>query len=195
MTTRSEILATADGYVNKDRNSSYGGPEDSFTDIGRIWGVLLHRDAIPPETVAAMLAGLKLARLGANPGHEDSWVDLAGYAACGGEIATRKPTLREMQEVVWRQAADLAREAQVPLDLLASAGPAKVEAPGDIVKVPAEGKVFNAVCPYCGRGRHMLCRAPDADKSIRRRGSEPWLDDLHAHRARLQAWQSQQKES
>jgi hypothetical protein len=34
-----------------------------------------------------MLGLLKIARLRANPTHRDSWVDLAGYAACGYEVA------------------------------------------------------------------------------------------------------------
>jgi hypothetical protein len=32
-----------------------------------------------------MMAGVKLARLSATPDHQDSWVDLAGYAATGSE--------------------------------------------------------------------------------------------------------------
>ena len=28
-------------------------------------------------------------RLAASPNHEDSWVDLVGYAACGAELACR----------------------------------------------------------------------------------------------------------
>ena len=30
-----------------------------------------------------------VARLAASPNHEDSWVDLVGYAACGAELACR----------------------------------------------------------------------------------------------------------
>ena len=36
--------------------------------------------------VAAMLALLKIARIASGHAKEDNWVDLAGYAACGGEI-------------------------------------------------------------------------------------------------------------
>lgn len=32
---------------------------------------------------------LKIARISENPQHMDSWCDLAGYAACGGEIALK----------------------------------------------------------------------------------------------------------
>jgi hypothetical protein len=35
-----------------------------------------------------MLALLKVARIRSNPKHADNWIDIAGYAACGGEIAT-----------------------------------------------------------------------------------------------------------
>jgi hypothetical protein len=30
---------------------------------------------------------LKVARLMHTPGHVDSWVDIAGYAACGADVA------------------------------------------------------------------------------------------------------------
>lgn len=42
---------------------------------------------ITPVNVAAMMALLKIARTKANPAYLDSWVDLAGYAACGAEAA------------------------------------------------------------------------------------------------------------
>ena len=32
----------------------------------------------------------KMARLRHDPAHTDSWVDVAGYAACGAEVATRE---------------------------------------------------------------------------------------------------------
>ena len=35
-----------------------------------------------------MMALLKIARLMSNPEHADSWIDGAGYLACGGEVAT-----------------------------------------------------------------------------------------------------------
>ena len=43
---------------------------------------------ITPKDVATMMGLLKVARIatGSNP---DSFVDLAGYAACAGEIAER----------------------------------------------------------------------------------------------------------
>lgn len=92
------IAATA------DRGLNYGKPEDNFARIARRWNIhLLNRGYITPELasrfpyfgpitpgdVALMCADLKAARLENQPQHHDSWVDLAGYAACGGEIEAK----------------------------------------------------------------------------------------------------------
>ena len=39
--------------------------------------------------LAALLALLKIARIATGHGKSDNWVDLAGYAACGGELQSR----------------------------------------------------------------------------------------------------------
>lgn len=89
--TREKILAEAQKCVCGQREQDYGTPEQSFETIGRLWGAFLFGDRfITPHTVAVMMALMKIARIGANPGHMDSWVDLAGYAACGGEIAGKE---------------------------------------------------------------------------------------------------------
>lgn len=44
---------------------------------------------IVPEDVAALLGLLKIARIATGHGKSDNWVDLAGYAACGGELQSR----------------------------------------------------------------------------------------------------------
>lgn len=89
--TREKILAEAQKCVCGQREQDYGTPEQSFETIGRLWGAYLFGDlSITPHTVAVMMALMKIARIGANPGHMDSWVDLAGYAACGGEIAGKE---------------------------------------------------------------------------------------------------------
>lgn len=40
---------------------------------------------IDANDVAMMMALLKIARIAAGGGKADSWIDLAGYAACGAE--------------------------------------------------------------------------------------------------------------
>ena len=96
--TRREILQAAERCVCGDRDASYGGPEDSFALIASLWEPIIRSRCVPPGadvavdavTVALLMAELKIARAVTNTGHMDSWVDLAGYAACGGEIAARE---------------------------------------------------------------------------------------------------------
>lgn len=88
--TRKECLDAAAECVLKDRASQYGGMEDNFRTIANFWSVYVGKK-ISPADVAAMMALLKIARARSNPGHGDSWIDLAGYAACGAECAGGKP--------------------------------------------------------------------------------------------------------
>jgi hypothetical protein len=83
---RVEVLGKAAHIVSQDRNIQYGAPEDSFDRIAAMWCAYLGTDMLMAHDVAAMLALLKIARLATNPRHEDSWVDLAGYAACGASV-------------------------------------------------------------------------------------------------------------
>lgn len=83
---RSEILDTAKTIVTKDRNATHGNPEDSFALIAKYWSAHLGVH-VSSADVAILMALLKIARLNVTPEHSDSWIDLAGYAACGGEIA------------------------------------------------------------------------------------------------------------
>lgn len=96
--TRKEILSQAAYCVCGHREQDYGSPEDNFFTIGLLWGIYLnsaHPDytekfpmnGITPKDVAVMMALLKVARI-ATGRSEDSFIDLAGYAACAGEIAT-----------------------------------------------------------------------------------------------------------
>ena len=89
--TRKRVLSEAEKCVCGHREQDYGTPEDSFEMIGKLWTVYLdYATKIDAEDVAAMMALLKIARISENPEHMDSWVDLAGYAACGGEIAGKE---------------------------------------------------------------------------------------------------------
>ena len=89
---KSEILKTAENIVNGDREKQYGKAEDNFNTIANLWADYLSAKVEPmdiePKDVAAMLALLKIARIATGHAKEDNWVDLAGYAACGGEIET-----------------------------------------------------------------------------------------------------------
>lgn len=90
LSIRGEVLAEANSIVNGARAQTYGGPEDSFKTIAALWGAYKgDTGAFTTSDVAIMLALLKVARLKNSPDHRDSWVDLAGYAACGAECGLK----------------------------------------------------------------------------------------------------------
>jgi hypothetical protein len=85
--TRTRILDTARFLVSGQRATDYGDAKESFTRIAAIWTAILGIP-ITAGQAALMLAGLKMARLAQTIDHEDSWVDLAGYAALGAEVSS-----------------------------------------------------------------------------------------------------------
>lgn len=87
MTNREKCLNKALEIVTGDREKSYGSPEDNFKVIANLWSDYLEAD-ISAVDVAMMMSLLKIARISTGTFKEDSFIDLAGYAACGYEIAT-----------------------------------------------------------------------------------------------------------
>ena len=83
---RKEILKKAYHCVNGEREQDYGSPEDNFQIIADFWGAY-KGVTFTPVDVAMMMALLKIARIRNGGGSGDSFVDLAGYAACGGQLA------------------------------------------------------------------------------------------------------------
>ena len=90
--TRAETLDAAKKCVMGDRQDDYGTPERNFENIAALWTDYLRAAnpmncvKISPKDAAVMMALMKIARI-ANGNKEDSFVDLAGYAACAAEIA------------------------------------------------------------------------------------------------------------
>lgn len=85
--TRPEILQKTEACVCGHREQEYGSPENNFQTIADLWRAYKGIDFTAVD-VAMMMALLKIARIQSGTATEDSFVDLAGYAACGGEIAT-----------------------------------------------------------------------------------------------------------
>lgn len=110
-TSREDILDKAKECVCGQREQDYGSPESNFQLIADLWNGYLgntlskekrdfekelgvthkHKELSVPWEISAMdvsmmMALLKIARIRNGGGSGDSFVDLAGYAACGGEI-------------------------------------------------------------------------------------------------------------
>lgn len=90
--TRADILHAAEKCVCGQREQDYGTPEDNFKAIAELWEAYLNKACtkgvnvrVEAKDVAVMMALLKIARIAAGGGKADSWIDLAGYAACGAE--------------------------------------------------------------------------------------------------------------
>ena len=86
---RQDILNRVEQCVCHNRQTAYGDAEDNFIDIAAIASVVLRDKLTEPLTacdVAIISACIKLARIRNSPGHLDNWIDLAGYAVCGGGI-------------------------------------------------------------------------------------------------------------
>lgn len=86
LTHRETILREATDAITVDRNLDYGDPYTDFARIGRLWTVQFGH-VFRPEDVAQAMILMKVARLAHNSTHRDSWVDIAGYAGCGFEVA------------------------------------------------------------------------------------------------------------
>ena len=110
-TARARILDEAMEITHKDRNATYGSPEDNFQQIADLWNAYLkavrvntnnatYGGHIPlkPADVAVMNMLIKVARLAKTPSHHDSAVDVAGYAACLGEIQEKLQNMAVPQE-------------------------------------------------------------------------------------------------
>lgn len=92
---RAFVLVTAEKAVNGSRDVAYDAPEANFSRIKNLWNIYLQDRArgsgalINEADVALMNILLKVGRLAGNQSHIDSWVDIAGYAACGAEIVSK----------------------------------------------------------------------------------------------------------
>lgn len=82
---REEILNKAAQAISGERDEHYGNPEDNFQRIANLWTDYYGRPFTVTD-VAMMMILLKIARTVHDPSHEDNYIDIAGYAACAGEI-------------------------------------------------------------------------------------------------------------
>lgn len=106
--SRRDILRCAEKCVCGHREQDYGSPESNFQLIADLWNGYLgtkyrypdddkpiNISPLKPLDVSMMMALLKIARIKNGGGSGDSFVDLAGYAACGGEIWAEKKSQKD----------------------------------------------------------------------------------------------------
>ena len=87
---RVEALREAARIIAGERDLQYGGPEENFERIARIWSVILGIN-ITQEDVGMLMVGLKIARYANRSGFQpDTWIDIAGYAGCGYEVGKKQ---------------------------------------------------------------------------------------------------------
>lgn len=105
---RLDTLKAAAECVCGSWEEDYGSPEDNFGVIAALWTAYTGTD-VTPKDVAMMMALLKIARAkaGSKP---DTYVDLAGYAACGAEISAREPKRTAKQDTTSVAAGDTEAE-------------------------------------------------------------------------------------
>ena len=71
--------------VIAERSTQYGDATGNMAAIATRWSATLGREVKPAQVVLCLL-DLKLARLAHDPTHEDSAVDVCGYAALLREL-------------------------------------------------------------------------------------------------------------
>lgn len=86
---RGSLLRNAEMIVDGDRNVQYGDPNQDFQRTADMWSAYLGK-TIFAHDVAAMMIMLKVSRIRWSPDKYDSWLDVAGYAACGWDCVSPK---------------------------------------------------------------------------------------------------------
>ena len=157
---RTEILKKANECVMGDREQDYGSPESNFELIANLWSAYLDFD-ITAVDVAMMMSLLKVARVKSGRTHEDNFIDLAGYAACAGEIATNEEERTT-------------REDDIPKIVFC-----KREQPTFSEKAEVLRRIFGLNDPrereYAERKRDAFSNPPDVLRHI---GYNDWFDKL-----------------
>ena len=80
-----DTLLDQAAFVLRERQAAYGDAGKAMAAIAARWSLTLGHPVTPAEVVLCMI-DLKLARLGHDPKHHDSAIDVIGYAALLHEV-------------------------------------------------------------------------------------------------------------
>lgn len=91
----------AENLITGQRQADYGDKLQNFSQTAMIWtGLLAHKllpgQQISPDDVAICMMGLKMSRLAKTPHHEDSILDIAGYAGCLHKLQEERVQEKEL---------------------------------------------------------------------------------------------------
>ena len=92
------ILEEALSLIAKDRHNDHGPAEQSFERIAKFWSLILDT-TVRPHQVAQCMIALKLSRINHTSVNDDNWIDIAGYAALGGEVAKHFEVLSTAMDI------------------------------------------------------------------------------------------------
>lgn len=91
---KAKILDIAKGYIDVDRQSTYGSPQRNLGATRDLWvSYLNERDngsedlELTAEDVAVMMVLLKIGRIATGGRKLDNYVDACGYMAIAGELS------------------------------------------------------------------------------------------------------------
>ena len=91
MSSSSEKFLKHVANVIAERSTQYGDAATNMSAIAARWSATLGREVTAAQVVLCLL-DLKLARLAHDPTHEDSAVDVCGYAALLRELTETSST-------------------------------------------------------------------------------------------------------
>ena len=88
-----EVLEEAIALINGQRAKDYGDAQASFQRMADLANPIIKKadGNLTATDMALVMIQVKIARLQETPDHEDSWIDIAGYAALGAQIAITGP--------------------------------------------------------------------------------------------------------
>tara|TARA_R110000796_G_scaffold106182_1_gene216558 strand:- start:445 stop:714 length:270 start_codon:yes stop_codon:yes gene_type:complete len=81
---RNKALKKAEQLITGDRAKDYGDAYETHESIAKMWSVLLGKEVTVHDVYRCMIA-VKCVRLTKTPKHEDSMIDIIGYAALATE--------------------------------------------------------------------------------------------------------------
>ena len=86
-----DILLNATDTIS-DRGLSYGHPADNLQHTAMLVSAYL-QTPIHDYQIAGIMVLVKLARTNQSAQHLDNWIDMASYAALGGQLGTEENPL------------------------------------------------------------------------------------------------------